>query len=114
MIYRVDDTDRCLKLNPRIWPENRKPEWGSTSESSGVIVRFSVVDKECQSRQSETPDLVRKLTDEIALFLDRKEVFLAQMRKLAGELNSSQTAVMGGVGRVALRQLYGLALGGGG
>ena len=28
--------------------------------------------------------MVRKLTDEIALFLDRKEVFLAQMRKLAG------------------------------
>ena len=54
------------------------------------------------------------MTQEIESILRGKEVFLAQLQKLVGKLNFAQTAVMGKVGRVALRPLYDLVMRGGG
>ena len=44
---------------------------------------------------------------------DKEEIFSAQMQKLEGELNSAQSAVLGGVGRVALGPLYDFVIRGG-
>ena len=50
---------------------------------------------------------VAKLAAEIRSLLKRSAIFLAQMRKLPGKLNFTQSGAMKRVGRVALRPLYG-------
>ena len=87
-----------------------KSERGAMSAFFRATARFVVFDKVRQAHLSLSPDRPRKLTDGIALLLERRGVFLAQMRNLVVKVDFAQIAVMGRVGRVALRQLYGLAM----
>ena len=57
---------------------------------------------------------LQKVSEEIETILVEKEALLAQMQKLVGKLNFAHTAVMGEVGRVALRPLYDMVMRGGG
>ena len=67
----------------------------------------------CQVRSSLSPEKVQKLTDGISRTLQQKEAFFNSNSKTTGELNFAQTTVAGRVGRVALRPLYDLVMGGG-
>ena len=80
-----------------------KSEGGATLRFPGATVRFVVVDEEPQAHLPLSAVRVRKLTDEIATILEQKGVFRAQIQQLVGERNSAQSAVVGRVGRVALR-----------
>ena len=91
-----------------------KSEFGTRIEFLGVTVDFRMIKEECEAQLSLSHERVQKMVHEIKAILQEKEIFLAQMQKLVGKLNFAQTAVMGKVGRVALRPLYDLVMRGGG
>ena len=68
---------------------------------------------ECEAQPPLPREKVRQIAGEITSILNGKEAFLAQMQKLVGKLKLAQTAVMGKVGRVALRPLYDMLIRGG-
>ena len=91
-----------------------KSEFGARIEFLGVTADFRMIKEESEAQLSLPPERVRKTTQKMKAILKEKEIFLAQMQKLVGKLNFAQTAVMGKVGRVALRPLYDLVMRGGG
>ena len=91
-----------------------KSEYGPRIEFLGVTVEFKMIRGECEAQLSLPQKRVRNMMEEIKAILDEKEAFSAQMQKLVGKLNFAQAAVMGRVGRVALRPLYDLVMRGGG
>ena len=75
--------------------EVKKSEWGAESAFSGVTVHVVVAEGKCEAQLSISVGDAQKLSDEVSRILGKGDIFLAHMRKLVGELNFAQTALMG-------------------
>ena len=77
-------------------------ERGALIGSPGIMARVTFAEGKCAARLPLMSLRIDALPREIRLELGQPEIFLARTQKLPGKLNSAQTAVTNGAGRVAL------------
>ena len=85
--------------------KEKKPENGARLEPRGLVISFRNDGCPVIAGLSLAEEKIRKLAVMIEELANQHAASLARLRKLAGRLRFSQSAVMGRFGRAALRQL---------